>query len=157
MLPVARYTVWNRSWAMKYIFYLGIAIFLMGIATWALSGDFSAGPFVGLFLASYPLIAPKLSVRSALKSAAYVSEEGAYEFEESRFTIARPSLQVAMNWSSIHSAVELKEQFAIFATKNCFYAIPKRFFAPDQLSPFRTLLQQSLSINGKKFEARGLR
>ena len=151
MLPVARYTVWNRSWAMKYIFYGGIAIVVAGISTWVLSGEFTPAPFVGLLLGFYPLITPRLSVKSAIKSAPYVSEEGIYEFEESKFTIGRPSLQVAMNWSSVHSVVELKDQFAIFATKYCFNAIPKRFFTPDQIVAFRQLLDQSL---GKKFETR---
>ncbi len=137
---------------MKYIFYGGILLILMSIAGLALGDKLSPATFLGLAFVAYPLIAPKLSVRNALKGATHVSEAGIYEFEESKFSIMRPSVQVAMPWTSVHSVLELKEQFAIFSNKTCFHAVPKRFFSPDQLAPFRTLLQQALANNGKVLE-----
>jgi hypothetical protein len=75
-----------------------------------------------------------------------------YEFEESKFSIVRPSLQVAMRGSNIHSVVELADQFAIFVNKICFYAVPKRFFPAEQIEPFRGLLHRALAAHGKTFE-----
>jgi YcxB-like protein len=98
---------------------------------------------------------PRISIRKQFKTRAAISEEGTYDFDESQFRIARPSVQVSMPWSPIHSAVEMRDLFAIFTTKTCFYSIPKRFFTADELRSFRDLLEQALRNSGKKLVLRG--
>jgi hypothetical protein len=156
MVPVTRYTVWNRSPALKIIFSGGCLLVLFGI-TFLLLGQAGSAvmpALLGSFFIAFPFVVPMLSINRQLKTLGRVSEEGIYEFDEVHFSIVRPSLQVSMPWSSIHSAVAMKDVFAIFTTKTCFFAVPKRFFSPEQVSSFRSLLEQALSQGGKKLISR---
>jgi YcxB-like protein len=157
LLPVARYTAWNRSPPLKILFCIGCLMVLVGFGgLFTGSGPSAYGTLVlGSIYIAFLWASPKLSIKKQLKASAQISEEGVYQFDEGSFSIARPSVQVSMRWSGIHSAVEMKDTFAIFATKTRFYSIPKRFFpAEQQVSAFRDLLKQALLENGKQFIAR---
>jgi hypothetical protein len=128
---------------------LGISNVLMGMA-----GNAVVPILLGLLWIAYVIASPKLSIRKQLKTFPHVTEEGIYEFDEAHFTIARPSVQVSASWTIIHSVVEMKDLFAIFTTKTCFYSIPKRFFPAEELSSFRDLLKEALQKNGKQLISR---
>jgi hypothetical protein len=49
----------------------------------------------------------------------------------------------------MHSVVELPDVFALFTTKMCFFAVPKRFFDADQLTAFRALIRSTIGKSGK--------
>jgi hypothetical protein len=151
LLSVARYTAWNRSIGMKIMLALACLMMLIGIATVVMGqpGNAVVPLLLGGFYSAYFFVSPKLSVKKQMKSSAHVSQEGRYEFGTDHFSINRPSLNVSMPWSDIHSVVELPDAFAIFTTKMCFFAIPKRFFDAGQLTAFRALIQSTPGKNGK--------
>jgi hypothetical protein len=157
LLPIARYTVWKRSMLLKVMFGVGILFLLVGVSNLLIGQGANAIPplFLGLFWTGYVVFSPQISIRRQFKKRAAIAEEASYDFDESQFRIARPSVQVSMPWSTIHSAVEMQDLFAIFTTKTCFYSIPKRFFSADELRSFRDLLELALRKSGKKFVLRG--
>ena len=151
LLSVARYTVWNRSIGMKIMLALACLMILIGIATIAMgqAGNAVVPLLLGGFYSAYFFVSPKLSVKKQMRASAHVSQEGRYEFGTDHFSISRPSLNVSMPWSDMHSVIELPDVFAIFTTKMCFFAVPKRFFDPGQLTAFRALIQSTSGKNGK--------
>lgn len=157
LIPVARYATWKRSRLMKTMVGLGCLFALSGIGSVAVGQGLTALPvmLLGVIYGGYVLVSPRISIRKAIRMHTHVSEEGTYEFDAEKFSITRPSLQVSQPWSSIDSVVELKDQFAIFGDKVCFYAIPKRFFPNEEIEPFRELLEQVLQKNGKPFKSVG--
>lgn len=155
-MPIARYTAWNRSVNMKIMLGLGSVLILIGVAS-VLTGQAGNGVvpiLLGSFYTGYLFLSPALSVKKQWKAAAHLSQEGIYDFDDHQFSIKRPSLQVSMTWTDIHSVVEMKEQFAIFTTKTCFFSIPKRFFAADELPQFRAFLEDTLSKSQKRLFSR---
>lgn len=159
LLPIARYTVWNRSIQLRVLFCIGcfcIVASLFNLATGQLVTAI-APFFLGLFWTGYLFVLPKRIIRKQLRTSPFITELGAYEFDESQFTIARPSLKLSMSWGSVDSAVEMNDLFAIFTNKTCFYAVPKRFLTPDQVSAFRGLLEDVMQKRGKTFSFRGSR
>lgn len=151
LLPVAHYAVSNRSPILKALFAVGCVLILaaIGFLGAGLTHFGSAAGMVGLFLVLYVRILPQQAIDKHMKSHAHVSEEGRYNFNAAQFTIDRPSLKLSMPWSAIHSVVEMKDVFAIFTTRNCFFAIPKRFFLTDEVTSFRELLEVVLRENRK--------
>src|SRR4051812_37422010 len=152
LLPIARYAAWNRTWVLKVFLGIGCVQLLAGIAgvVVGLAGNAVVSLLLGSLFTAYSFFAPSLSIKNQMKVAGHLSEEATYEFDEAQFRIARPSQQISMPWNSIHSAVEMKDQFAIFTTKACFLSVPKRFFPADQVSTFRNLLVQVLGTAGKQ-------
>ena len=152
LLSVARYTTRNRSVAMKIMLGLACLMVLIGLSSIAMgqAGNAVVPIFLGTFYGVFFFISPKLSVKKQMKASAHVSQEGRYEFGGDHFSINRPSLSVSMPWSDVQSVVELPDVFAIFTTKLCFFAVPKRFFDANQLNTFRTLIQSTPGKNGKR-------
>src|SRR5579864_7126705 len=93
LLPVARYATWNRSAATKVLFSLGCFLVLLGVVNLFIgqSGNAVVPILLGLSWTLYLFLAPKLSIKKQLKSAAHVSQEGTYEFGDAEFNISRPS------------------------------------------------------------------
>ena len=151
LLSVARYTARNRSVAMKIMLGLACLMVLIGVASIAMgqAGNSVVPVLLGTFYMTFFFVSPKLSVKKQMKASAHMSQEGRYEFGSDHFSINRPSLNVSMPWSDIQSVVELPDVFAIFTTKLCFFAVPKRFFDANQLSTFRTLIQSTPGKSGK--------
>jgi len=157
LLSAAHYVTWKRSASMKLMLALGCLTLLVGIVGLALGqGRGAVIPLLlGAFYLGYLLLSPKLTIRRQMKSSPHLSQVGRYEFAADEFRINRPSLNVSMPWSNVHSVVELREVFAIFTTKMCFFAVPKRFFDAAQLEAFRDLLQSTSGRNGKPLCPRG--
>jgi hypothetical protein len=142
LVPIARYTAWHRSWNLKLMLAVSSLLIVGGVGALA-TGQLPNGivPIVlGSLYATYLLSSPKLTVRKQLKASPQITQESLYEFDETEFSITRPSLRVAMPWADIHSVVERPHAYAIFTTKAAFFAVPKRFFTPEQLAEFRALL-----------------
>jgi hypothetical protein len=142
---------------MKIMLLLGCFMVLIGISSIAVgqTGNAVVPLLLGTFFSAYFFISPQLSVKKQMKSSAHVSQEGRYEFGSDHFSINRPSLNVSMPWSDVHSVVELRDVFAIFTTKMCFFAVPKRFFDADQLNGFRALIQSIPGKGGKPLSVPG--
>ncbi len=151
----ARYTTWRRSHAIKFMVGLGVLLILMGICLLALGhrGDAAGATSLGSFYIVFLVLLPRISVKRQIKATPHLFEEGEYTFDDKRFQIIRPSVQVAMSWNNVHGAVELQCQFVIYTTKTCFVSVPKRFFSGDQLSSFRELLTQVMQARGKTLHA----
>lgn len=154
LLSAARYTAWSRSIQMKIqmkiMLALGCVLMLIGVVTIVVGqAGYAVVPLlVGGFYTAYFFGSPKLSVKKQLKASAHASQEGRYEFTSDRFSINRPSLNVSMPWSDMHSVIESPDVFAFFTTKMCFFAVPKRFFDAGQLTAFRTLIRSTTGKNG---------
>ena len=151
LLSAARYTAWKRSTGMKIMLALACLMMLIGIATIAMgqAGNAVVPLLLGGFYTAYFFASPKVSIKKQMRTSAHLSQEGRYEFASDHFSISRPSLNVSMPWSDIHSVVELPDVFAILTTEMCFFAVPKRFFDSGQLSAFRALIQSTPAKNGK--------
>ncbi|WP_407674126.1 YcxB family protein [Paludibaculum fermentans] len=137
------------------MFGLGCFLILTGIASFALGQRENAVgvTVLGSSYVAFLLLSPRISIRKQIKSTPHLFEEGEYDFDDKQFQIIRPSVQLAMSWNNVHSAVELQRQFVIYTTKTCFFSVPKRFFSDDQLSSVRELLTQVLQARGKTFHA----
>ena len=151
LLSAARYASWNRSIHMKIMLVLGCLLMLIGIVAIVLGpAGYAVVPLlVGGFYTAYFFGSPRLSVKKQMKVSAHVSQEGRYEFTSDRFSINRPPLNVSMPWSDMHSVVELPDVCAIFTTKMCFFAVPKRFLDAGQLTAFRALIRSTGGKSGK--------
>ena len=151
LLSAARFVTWKRSASMKFMLGLGCLMLLIGIGGFAIGqGRGAAIPLLlGAFYTAYLLLSPKLTIRRQMKSSPHLSQVGRYEFGADEFSISRPSLNVSMPWSNVHSVVELRDVFAIFTTRMCFFAVPKRFFDAAQLDTFRSLMQSASGRNGR--------
>ncbi len=151
LLPAARYVTWKRSASMKLMFALGCLTVLIGIGALAVGQRGSAAVLLllGALYLAYLFLSPALTIRRQMKSSPHLSQVGRYEFGTDEFRISRPSLNVSMPWSNVHSVVELRDVFAIFTTRMCFFAVPKRFFDAAQLDAFRRLIQSTPGRNGK--------
>lgn len=80
----------------------------------------------------------------------HMKEEGVYEFTEDGFRISRPSLEITQPWKSVHSVVELKNEFLLFTNPGCFHAVPKRFIPPELAAPWRDFVSARLATLGKR-------
>ena len=58
-----------------------------------------------------------------------------------------------MNWSNLVRYIEAKNQFLLYTSPACFNIIPKRALTPEQLSDFRSLLQERILRCSKRAAA----
>ena len=58
-----------------------------------------------------------------------------------------------MNWSNLVRYIEAKNQFLLYTSPACFNIIPKRALTPEQLSDFRSLLQERILPCSKRAAA----
>jgi len=156
LLSVATYTVWHRSWSVRILLILGSFLLLLAVCDLlgGMKGNAIVPLLLGLFWISYAFASPRLAIRKQLKASGHLSEEATYEFDATQFSIRRPSLQVSLLWKTVHSAVELKQAFAIFTSRTCFFCIPKRFFQANEIHAFRDVLEVALRQHGKKLITR---
>lgn len=73
LLPVAQYTGWNRSPALKIMFGLGFLLILAGIGSLVMGEGRNAATPILLrnVLGGYPFAAPKLSIKKQLRASAH--------------------------------------------------------------------------------------
>ncbi|MFN7925274.1 MAG: YcxB family protein [Bryobacteraceae bacterium] len=95
---------------------------------------------------------PWLMARAQINAAAHMKEIGLYEFTLDGFKISRPSVEVAQPWKSLYGAVELKDSFLLFISRQCFHTVPKRFIPADTLPAWREFVMARLAESGKKIE-----
>jgi hypothetical protein len=149
LTPGFQHAHWHRSWVSKSMTSFAV-LMLIGFAGEIVLNGWPSG-WIGMlwpvFLLGYVIFLPVLQSRSLMKSQKHLGEEGQYEFSGEGLRITKPSMQVSIPWSSIHSVVERKAHFLIYTTKNCFFPVPKRLIPVGREEAWRAVVNSHIPIS----------
>jgi hypothetical protein len=132
--------------AMKIVLFFGAILLLLSVYTWATNPQ--EVPWAGFILPGILLLLSINVLIAALRSFSSnksLQQEIHYSFSEAGITAASPSSNSYTDWDNIRSAVETKNDFLLFISRNQTCVIPKRSFTDkEQIGSFKTLLKSRL-------------